>query len=156
MKQQTQAARQFRSAEYEYATQAWRHARIPYNVASSDDGNKSASNTTTNEFEQYLGGSNGASTTTTTTAATAATSTTQSSRWPHTLARGLPGRSPLASTPYTNSTAQPSAGVVKADGQAASANKATKPDSATATTEAERTNGDSTKSVKSPSNDTDE
>jgi RNA recognition motif-containing protein len=49
LKQQTQAARQFRSAEYEFATQAWRQGRLPY------AGTTMHETSATNEFEQYLG-----------------------------------------------------------------------------------------------------
>ncbi|KAK3070801.1 hypothetical protein LTR53_009806 [Teratosphaeriaceae sp. CCFEE 6253] len=49
LKQQTQAARQFRSAEYEYATRAWRQGRLPY------AGTTLHQTTSPNEFDQYLG-----------------------------------------------------------------------------------------------------
>jgi hypothetical protein len=53
LKQQTQAARQFRSAEYEYATQAWRRAP-QYISSTSRDGHQP-----NNEFDQCLQTSNG-------------------------------------------------------------------------------------------------
>ncbi|KAF2721612.1 RNA-binding domain-containing protein [Polychaeton citri CBS 116435] len=51
LKQQTQAARQFRSAEYEFATQQWRQGRLPYAGATANDNGQGKNN----EFEQYLG-----------------------------------------------------------------------------------------------------
>jgi hypothetical protein len=54
LKQQTQAARQFRSAEYEYATQAWR--RAPQYVSPTSRDNQQHGN----EFDQYLQASSGA------------------------------------------------------------------------------------------------
>jgi hypothetical protein len=53
LKQQTQAARQFRSAEYEYATQAWRRAPQYVSAGSRD------SQQHNNEFDQYLQKSSG-------------------------------------------------------------------------------------------------
>lgn len=50
MKQQTQAARQFRSAEYEYATQAWRRERMPHLTGSAVHDLPNAT-----EFDQYVG-----------------------------------------------------------------------------------------------------
>ena len=75
LKQQTQAARQFRSAEYEYATQEWRSGRLPYAGSTAH-----ADSTNNNEFDQYLG----------TTAAPI-----QGQRWAQSAMRNLPGRSPL-------------------------------------------------------------
>lgn len=86
LKQQTQAARQFRSAEYEFATQAWRQGRIPF-AGSTDHANNS-----TNEFEQYLG----------TTGVPI-----QGQRWAQSAVRNLPGRSPLGTAPYNNASQQP-------------------------------------------------
>ena len=86
LKQQTQAARQFRSAEYEYATQAWRQGRLPY------AGSTAHESTNANEFEQYLG--------------TTAGVPIQGQRWAQSAMRQLPGRSPLGNVPY-NSTSQP-------------------------------------------------
>ncbi|KAK4544329.1 hypothetical protein LTR36_004220 [Oleoguttula mirabilis] len=51
LKQQTQAARSFRSAEYEFATQAWRQGRLYTGPTVHDTPTSSG-----NEFEQYLGG----------------------------------------------------------------------------------------------------
>ena len=85
LKQQTQAARQFRSAEYEYATQAWRQGRIPYAGTTMND------NSNANEFEQYLGTNAGP---------------IQGQRWAQSAVRQLPGRSPLSTSSY-NSTSQP-------------------------------------------------
>lgn len=87
LKQQTQAARQFRSAEYEYATQAWRQGRLPYVgfTAHSENNN-------TNEFEQYLG----------TTGVPI-----QGQRWAQSAIRNLPGRSPLSNASYNSSSQQP-------------------------------------------------
>ncbi|KAK5165125.1 uncharacterized protein LTR77_009222 [Saxophila tyrrhenica] len=85
LKQQTQAARQFRSAEYEYATQAWRQGNLPYagsNAGDSQDGN---------EFEQYLG--------------TTANVPIQGQRWAQYGGGGLPGRSPLGGLPANTSQA---------------------------------------------------
>lgn len=88
LKQQTQAARQFRSAEYEYATQAWRQGRIPFAGSTAH-----AETNNTNEFEQYLG--------------TAASVPIQGQRWAQSAVRHLPGRSPLGTTPYTSASQQP-------------------------------------------------
>ena len=81
LKQQTQAARQFRSAEYEYATQAWRQGRLPYagTTLNEHPGN-------TNEFEQFMGGN--------------ASVPIQGQRWAQSAIRQMPGRSPLGSTQY--------------------------------------------------------
>jgi hypothetical protein len=87
LKQQTQAARQFRSAEYEYATQAWRQGRVPFGGSTSQD-----SASTGNEFEQYLG--------------TTANVSIQNQRWTQYGGRSLPGRSPLGGLPST-ATGQP-------------------------------------------------
>ena len=82
LKQQTQAARQFRSAEYEYATQAWRHGRLPYAGTTVHDAPHG------NEFEHYLG--------------TTANVPIQGQRWAQSGARQMPARSPLAGMPpYT-------------------------------------------------------
>lgn len=89
LKQQTQAARQFRSAEYEYATQAWRQGRLPYSGASVHDGNEQNSN----EFDQYLG--------------TTAAVPIQGQRWAQSAIRQVPGRSPLGAVPYTGSSQTP-------------------------------------------------
>lgn len=87
LKQQTQAARQFRSAEYEYATQAWRQGRLPF--AGTPINHDVARG---NEFEQYLG--------------TAAHQPIQGKRWAQSALRQAPGRSPLGGMPYTG-TSQP-------------------------------------------------
>lgn len=92
LKQQTQAARQFRSAEYEYATQAWRQGRLPYAGTTLND---NASNTNGNEFEQYLGNN--------------AAVPFQNQRWAQSAIRHAPGRSPLGGMPYTNNQAHASA-----------------------------------------------
>ena len=89
LKQQTQAARQFRSAEYEYATQAWRQGRLPYAGTTLND---TAQNTNGNEFEQYLG--NGAAV------------PFQNQRWAQSAIRHAPGRSPLGAVPFTNNQTQ--------------------------------------------------
>jgi hypothetical protein len=88
LKQQTQAARQFRSAEYEYATQAWRQGRLPYAGTTLND-NASAKG---NEFEQYLGNN--------------AAVPFQNQRWAQSAVRNAPGRSPLGAVPFTNNQAQ--------------------------------------------------
>jgi len=90
LKQQTQAARQFRSAEYEYATQAWRQGRLPYAGTTLND---TAQSTNGNEFEQYLG--NGAAV------------PFQNQRWAQSAIRHAPGRSPLGAVPYTNNAHTP-------------------------------------------------
>ncbi|KAK4574832.1 hypothetical protein LTR86_001674 [Recurvomyces mirabilis] len=82
LKQQTQAARQFRSAEYEYATQAWRQGRIPFAGTTIND------TAAANEFEQYLG--------------TTASAPGQGQRWAQSVIKQGPGCSPLGgSAPYT-------------------------------------------------------
>ncbi|KAF2771424.1 hypothetical protein EJ03DRAFT_268697 [Teratosphaeria nubilosa] len=86
LKQQTQAARQFRSAEYEFATQAWRQGRLPYAGTTLNDVPAG------NEFENYLGGS--------------ASVPIQGQRWAQSAIRQMPGRSPLGGLPYTNAGAQ--------------------------------------------------
>ena len=95
LKQQTQAARQFRSAEYEFATQAWRQGRLPF-AGSTDHANNS-----TNEFEQYLG----------TTGVPI-----QGQRWAQSAIRHLPGRSPLGTGQYNNASQQPSVQIIVASG----------------------------------------
>ncbi|USW57045.1 Putative RNA recognition motif domain, nucleotide-binding alpha-beta plait domain superfamily [Septoria linicola] len=85
LKQQTQAARQFRSAEYEYATQAWRQGRLPYAGSTVHDTNQN-----TNEFDQYLG--------------TTPAVPIQGQRWAQSAVRQVPGRSPLGAVPYTNAS----------------------------------------------------
>ncbi|KXT08994.1 hypothetical protein AC579_73 [Pseudocercospora musae] len=87
LKQQTQAARQFRSAEYEYATQAWRQGRLPYAGSAVHDNNQN-----TNEFDQYLG--------------TSASVPIQGQRWAQSAIRQAPGRSPLGGMPYTGASQQ--------------------------------------------------
>lgn len=78
LKQQTQAARQFRSAEYEYATQAYRQGRLPYAGTTLNDSASSKGN----EFEQFLG--HGAAV------------PFQNQRWAQSAVRhAAPGRSPL-------------------------------------------------------------
>ena len=88
LKQQTQAARQFRSAEYEYATQAWRQGRIPFAGTTVND-NISVNG---NEFEQYLG--------------TSAAVPIQGQRWAHSAMTRGSGRNPLAATHYNNAMSQ--------------------------------------------------
>ncbi|PPJ50327.1 hypothetical protein CBER1_06468 [Cercospora berteroae] len=88
LKQQTQAARQFRSAEYEYATQAWRQGRLPYAGSTVHDTNQN-----TNEFDQYLG--------------TTPAIPIQGQRWAQSAIRQAPGRSPLGAVPYTNASQPP-------------------------------------------------
>ncbi|SMR61684.1 unnamed protein product [Zymoseptoria tritici ST99CH_3D1] len=97
LKQQTQAARQFRSAEYEYATQAWRQGRLPYAGSNTHDGQNS------NEFDQYLG--------------TTPAVPIQGQRWAQSAIRQMPGRSPLGAVPYTPNAAQLNV-TTKTDGQA--------------------------------------
>lgn len=87
LKQQTQAARQFRSAEYEYATQAWRQGRLPFAGTTTQQGPSNG-----NEFEQYLGTNAGVP--------------IQGQRWAQSAIRQMPGRSPLGAVPY-NSAMQP-------------------------------------------------
>ena len=88
LKQQTQAARQFRSAEYEYATQAWRQGRLPL------AGSTAHADSNANEFNQYLGG--------------AAAVPIQGQRWAQSALRQVPGRSPLGALPNnTGITHQP-------------------------------------------------
>jgi len=89
LKQQTQAARQFRSAEYEYATQAWRQGRLPYAGTTLND---SAPVAKGNEFEQYLGNN--------------ATVPFQNQRWAQSAVRHAPGRSPLGAVPFTSNQTQ--------------------------------------------------
>ncbi|KAK5136575.1 hypothetical protein LTR08_002589 [Meristemomyces frigidus] len=87
LKQQTQAARQFRSAEYEFATQAWRNGRLPYAGSTVHDTPNS------NEFEQFLG--------------TSANAPIQGQRWAQSAIRQVPVRSPLGGLPYSGATQQP-------------------------------------------------
>jgi hypothetical protein len=89
LKQQTQAARQFRSAEYEYATQAWRQGRLPYAGTTLNDNAPAAKG---NEFEQYLGNN--------------AAVPFQNQRWAQSAVRHAPGRSPLGAVPFTNTQTQ--------------------------------------------------
>lgn len=89
LKQQTQAARQFRSAEYEYATQAWRQGRLPCAGTTLNDNAPAAKG---NEFEQYLGNN--------------ASVPFQNQRWAQSAVRHAPGRSPLGAVPFTNSQPQ--------------------------------------------------
>lgn len=89
LKQQTQAARQFRSAEYEYATQAWRQGRLPYaGTTLNDNASTNTASTNGNEFEQYLG--------------TSAAVPFQNQRWAQLPLRQAPGRSPLGGLPFNN------------------------------------------------------
>jgi hypothetical protein len=97
LKQQTQAARHFRSQEYEYATQAWRQGRLPYAGSTNHDGQSS------NEFDQYLG--------------TTPAVPIQGQRWAQSAIRQVPGRSPLGAVPYTPNAAQHNT-ATKTDGQA--------------------------------------
>jgi hypothetical protein len=102
LKQQTQAARQFRSAEYEFATQAWRQGRLPYAGTTINDTPNG------NEFEQYLG--------------TAPSVPIQGQRWAQSAMRQMPARSPLATAPYTGGNQHPMVqiNVASPDGQAGS------------------------------------
>jgi len=90
LKQQTQAARQFRSAEYEYATQAWRRERMPHLTGSAVHDLPNAS-----EFDQYVG--------------TTASVPIEGQRWiKPALAKFTAGRTPLsASTCAYTSQVQP-------------------------------------------------
>lgn len=87
LKQQTQAARQFRSAEYEFATQAWRQGRLPSSGSSGYEGS-----TANNEFDLYLG--------------TAPQVPFQGQRWAQSVNRQLPGRSPLGNMSFSGANAQ--------------------------------------------------
>lgn len=85
LKQQTQAARRFRSEEYEFATQAWRQGRLP--AAGS-------TNQTGTEFDQFLG--------------TTAAVPIHGQRWAqYGGGRGLLGRSPLGGLPPATTTQAP-------------------------------------------------
>ena len=86
LKQQTQAARQFRSAEYEYATHELRQGRLPFAGHTTHDTQQ------VNEFDQYLG--------------TTANVPIQGQRWAQSAIRQVPGRSPLAGMPPYNGSAQ--------------------------------------------------
>lgn len=112
LKQQTQAARQFRSAEYEYATQAYRQGRLPYAGTTLND---NASTTKGNEFEQFLGHN--------------AAVPFQNQRWAQSAVRHAPGRSPLGAMPFTNNQAQPQA-VQDDTASAKEADRSTREDSA--------------------------
>lgn len=92
-KQSTHAARQFRSAEYEFATQSWRTGRP---LSSTDK-------QTGNEFEQYLG--------------TAPGVPIQGQRWAQHGGLGGAGRSPLGALPSTNSMPPPAVQVDVAAGK---------------------------------------
>jgi hypothetical protein len=98
LKQQTQAARQFRSAEYEYATQAWRQGRLPYAGTTLNDTTSTAKG---NEFEQYLGNN--------------AAVPFQNQRWAQSAVRHAPGRSPLAGMPFTNTQTSAQAQATQGD-----------------------------------------
>lgn len=87
LKQQTQAARQFRSAEYEFATQQWRQGCLP--LAGTTVNNTNG----VNEFEQYLGKSTSVP--------------VQGQRWAQSALRHGPGRSPLGGPPFVSNTQQP-------------------------------------------------
>ncbi|KAI7293140.1 hypothetical protein KC315_g19377, partial [Hortaea werneckii] len=87
LKQQTQAARQFRSAEYEYATQAWRQGRLPHAGTAVHD------STNGNEFEQYLG--------------TSANVPFQGQRWAQSALRCMPGRNQHSGLPTQGAGQQP-------------------------------------------------
>ncbi|EME40619.1 hypothetical protein DOTSEDRAFT_65305 [Dothistroma septosporum NZE10] len=88
LKQQTQAARHFRSQEYEYATQAWRQGRLPYAGSTVHDTNQNG-----NEFDQYLG--------------TTPAIPIHGQRWAQSAIRQVPGRSPLGGLPYNGSSQAP-------------------------------------------------
>ncbi|QIW99069.1 hypothetical protein AMS68_004587 [Peltaster fructicola] len=107
LKQQTHAARQFRSQEYEYATQAWRQGRMT-SVGSSDGDYKSISS---GDFDQYLN----------------TVSAAPSQRWSNNKA--LPGRSPLGGVPYTNSYSQGTLSKTNNNDDAASVDEAKGPGS---------------------------
>ena len=81
LKQQTQAARQFRSAEYEYATQAWRQGRLPIGISVDQDKVKVNNGSMSSDDHNVPA---------------------QAPRWSHLGTRMLPGRSPLGAAPYTN------------------------------------------------------
>ena len=101
LKQQTQAARQFRSAEYEFATQAWRQGRLPYAGSTVHD------TPNANEFEEFLG--------------TSANVPIQGQRWAQSAIRQVPVRSPLGSLPFTGATQQPQVNVTSGAADAQSA-----------------------------------
>ncbi|KAK5117391.1 hypothetical protein LTR62_006009 [Meristemomyces frigidus] len=104
LKQQTQAARQFRSAEYEYATQAWRQGRLPY------AGTTLHHTPTGNEFDQYLG--------------TTPNVPFQGQRWAQSVIKQVPARSPLsASAQYTTAATGGIESEANADDDAAADNK---------------------------------
>jgi len=87
LKQHTQAARQFRSAEYEYATQAWRQGRLQYAGSAVHEA------VHVNEFDQYLG--------------TTANVPIQGQRWAQSAIRQMPARgSPAGMPPHTPGPAQ--------------------------------------------------
>lgn len=89
LKQQTQAARHFRSVEYEYATQALR--------LSSRAGSVESNMHSANEFEQYHG-NNGAN----------VNVHAYGQRWtPHTMRKMLGRQSLAGSTPYSKPGATP-------------------------------------------------
>lgn len=90
-KQSTHAARQFRSAEYEFATQNWRTGR-PLGATDRQ-----------NEFEQYLG--------------TTPNVPIQGQRWAQYGGLGAAGRSPLSALPSTNSMAPPTVQINIAPGK---------------------------------------
>lgn len=87
LKQQTQAARQFRSAEYEFATLAWRQGRLP------QAGTIPHETSSGNEFEQYLG--------------TTANVPIQGQRWAQSAMRHIPGRNMLGGITSSDAASQP-------------------------------------------------
>lgn len=115
LKQATASARQFRSAEYEFATQAWRQGRLPY--AGSTVHESSSQNP--NEFDQYIG--------------TAPSVPIQGQRWAQSAIRQV-GRSPLGGLPYTGASTSQASGV-KED-QSTSGEVDTKPATSPATAQA--------------------
>ncbi|KAH0266981.1 RNA-binding domain-containing protein, partial [Aureobasidium melanogenum] len=94
LKQQTAAARQFRSAEYEYATQA-------HKAGYSSSRGSYASN---NEFETYM----------------TTSVPIQNQRWSQSALRNMSGRAPLAALPYGNNVQYP---VAQTNGGAKSENQ---------------------------------
>ncbi|KAK5121518.1 hypothetical protein LTR85_005351 [Meristemomyces frigidus] len=99
LKQQTQAARSFRSAEYEYATAAFRAGRLPYAGSTVHD------TPTGNEFSDYLGSNPSVP--------------IQGQRWASSAIRQMPARSPLGCPPFSQPLHSNVAS--SADGQVSSA-----------------------------------
>ncbi|KAK4983282.1 hypothetical protein LTR66_008884 [Elasticomyces elasticus] len=91
LKQHTAAARQFRSAEYEYATAAHKQ-NLLYGTGRQTQ-YASQGNENVNEFEAYLGSAPGVP--------------IQGQRWTQSALRQGPSRAPLAGLPYAAADSQP-------------------------------------------------